>query len=204
MNFPKSFPTLQQLERPSNYSIIKRLFNLTLVIVGVLICFNLWSVHSEQSETWYKKQANQLGRSLSQLSVKLLAEPVVNQDTQAIQKHLSYLVEDNYVAGAALYDQKGQLLQEKGDQPSIVTQLKTESPPPLVFIQTILSQQDEILGYLRLVLDEERVMQYHFDYQQQMTQQIEVLLILAAIIGLIITRAFYTVKYRQYRTKPVE
>ena len=44
-------------------------------------------------------------------------------------------------------------------------------------------------------------MQFHFDYQQQMIEKFEVLLLLAALAGGIITRAFYTIRYRQYRRK---
>jgi membrane protein len=55
------------------------------------------------------------------------------------------------------------------------------------------------VGYLRIELDEAKIMQFHFEYQQQSIEQVEVLLLLAAIAGGIITRAFYTIRYRQYR-----
>ena len=194
--------TLQPLDRPSNFSIIKRLLNLILVILGVTICVHLWLAHTEQAETWYKQQANQLGRSLGKLAAQTLVSPMLTQDKQNITQQLHYLVSDPYVSAVALYNQKGQLIDELDSNITIIARYKVDPSIPLVFIQNIRNQENDIVGYLRLVLDETKVMQYHFDYQQQLLQQLEVLLVLAGIIGFIICRAFYTFRYRQYRNPP--
>jgi membrane protein len=199
MNLSNNTLTLQQLDRPSNFSIIKRLLNLGLVIIGVVICVHLWLAHTEQAETWYQQQANQLGRSLGKLAAQTLASPLQAEDTANISQQLSYLFSDPYVSGVALYNQKGQLIEEQDANITIIARYKVDPAIPLVFIQDIRNQEKDIIGYLRIVLDESRVMQYHFDYQQQLLQQFEVLLVLAAIIGFIICRAFYTFRYRQYR-----
>lgn len=188
-------------ERPSNYSIIKRLLNLALVIVGVIICFNVWLNHANQSRIWYQQQASQLGRSLTHLSSQLLTKALINDDKEQIQAHLNFLKQDSYVTGVALYNQKGQLIQDKDNQVSMVARMKMSSSQSLIFIQNIVSENGEIIGYLRLILDEKKVMQFHFDYQNELLQQIEVLLLLAALVGLLLTRAFYTFRYRKYRKK---
>jgi membrane protein len=202
MNLSNTTLTLPHLERPSNFSIIKRLLNLGLVIVGVVICVHLWLAHQEQANTWYQQQANQLGRSLGKLAAQTLAAPLQNEDSQNITQQLNYLSKDPYVTGVALYNQKGQLIEEQDSNITIIARYKVDPAIPLVFIQDIRNPEKNIIGYLRIVLDESRVMQYHFDYQQQMIQQLEVLLILAGIIGFIICRAFYTFRYRQYRQQP--
>ncbi|WP_340681121.1 AhpA/YtjB family protein [Paraglaciecola sp.] len=199
MNLSNTTLTLQQLERPSNFSIIKRLLNLGLVIIGVVICVHLWLAHTEQAETWYQKQANQLGRSLGKLAAQTLVTPLQKEDSHDIAQHLDYLASDPYVTGVALYNQKGQLIEELDTNLTIIARYKVDPAIPLVFIQDIRNEENDIIGYLRIVLDESTVMQYHFDYQQQMLQQLEVLLVLAGIIGFIICRAFYTFRYRQYR-----
>lgn len=202
MSLPNTTLTLQSSQRPSNFSIIKRLVNLVLVVCGVVICVHLWLAHSQQADVWYQQHANQLGRSLGKLAARTIATPVLNQDKQNIGEQLNFLASDPYVTGVALYNQKGQLIEELDGNITIIARYKIDPAIPLVFIQDIRNEQNEIIGYLRLVLDEAKVMQYHFDYQQQMLQQLEVLLILAMIIGFIICRAFYTFRYRQYRNPP--
>ena len=202
MNIPNTTLTLQLSERPSNFSIIKRLANLVLVIFGVSICVHLWLAHTEQAEVWYHQQANQLGRSLSKLAAHTMATPLLTQDSKNISEQIHFLASDPYVSGVALYNQKGQLIEELDANITIIARYKIEPSIPLVFIQDIRNEQNDVLGYLRIVLDENKVMQYHFDYQQQMLQQLEVLLILAGIIGFIICRVFYTFRYRQYRNPP--
>ena len=202
MNFSKTALTFQHLDRPSNFSIIKRLLNLAIFIGVAVLCVNLWLTHNQQAETWYKQQASQLGTSLAKLSAQTLMNGIINNDTSFIAQQLSHLANDPHINGVALYDQKGQLIEEQDNNVTLVARYQVDSTVPLVFIQDIRNSQGEIIGYLRIVLDETKVMQYHFDYQQQLFMQLEVLLVLAALLGFIICRAFYIFRYRQYR-KPL-
>ena len=203
MNLSKTALTFSHLDRPSNFSIIKRLLNLAIVIGGVVLCINLWVSHNQQAETWYQQQASQLGRSLTKLSAQTLMNGLASNDKAFIVEQLSHLANDPYVSGVALYNQKGQLIEERDNDVSLLARYQLNPAVPLVFIQDIRNSDNDIMGYLRIVLDESKVMQFHFDYQQQVLQQLEVLLVLAAILGFIICRAFYTFRYRQYR-KPAQ
>ena len=216
MNLLKSFPLFQlfffnrkrannnekpAIRRASNYSIFKRLLNLSLVIIGVIICIKLWMVHNKQEDLWYQQQASQLGRSMAQLGAQAISQAVVENNEALLTQQISFLINDPYVTGVAVFNQKGQKLQQQDPQSNIVTRYLQSDAQALTFIQEIQSDDKQIVGYLRLVLDEEKLMQFHFDYQQQMIEQFELLLVLAAIAGGIITRAFYTIRYRQYRRK---
>jgi membrane protein len=187
--------------RASNFSIFKRLLNLSLVIIGVIICSKLWLVHNKQQSLWYHQQANQLGRSLAQLSAQTMVKGIIEQDEQSIVQQISYLTNNDYVLGVALYNQKGQLIQQVNAEKLISDGDRESTEPTLTFIQEVRSDKNDIIGYLRVLLDETKVMQFHFDYQQQMIEIFEVLLLLAALAGGIVTRAFYTIRYRQYRRR---
>tara|TARA_R110002167_G_scaffold31464_38_gene103403 strand:+ start:335 stop:1018 length:684 start_codon:yes stop_codon:yes gene_type:complete len=187
--------------RASNFSIFKRLLNLSLVIIGVVICSKLWLAHNKQESLWYHQQANQLGRSLAKLSAQTMVKGIIEQDEQNLVQQISFLTNNDYVLGAALYNQKGQLIQQENAQKVISVDDQKSTEPTLTFIQEVRSDQNDIIGYLRVLLDESKVMQFHFDYQQQMIEKFEVLLLLAALTGGIVTRAFYTIRYRQYRRR---
>ncbi|MDP5028939.1 MAG: hypothetical protein NWQ54_17155 [Paraglaciecola sp.] len=189
------------VSRASNFSIFKRLLNLSLVIIGVIICINLWLVHHKQQADWYHQQANQLGRSLTVLSAHAMAVNISEQDDNGLNLQIAALMQDPYIEGVAVYNFKGQLLQQQGSESNIVLRFRDPSSQALIFVQEIRATNNAVIGYLRTILSEKKVMQFHFDYQQQLIEQFEVLVLLAAVAGGILTRAFYTIRYRQYRRK---
>ena len=164
MNSAKNTLSTPVLQVPSNYSIIKRLVNLALAIVAIIICINLWLLSAEQARNWHDKQANQLGRSLSLLATKMLTSSLINKDNEIISQQLDFIVDDPHVSGLALYNHKGQLLDEKKSGTSVLASYRLEKKTPLVFVQNI-SSDGQIYGYLRLMINEEKVMQYHSEYQ---------------------------------------
>lgn len=183
--------------RPSTYSIYKRIANLALVIIGATICVNLWLLSADQAQNWHDKQANQLGRSLSYQGAKMLEEPLKENNMTALMQRLEALGEDPHVSGAAVFGRQGQIVENLNGNVSVLADFRLNDEKPLVFIREITSG-GEILGYLRLLLDEEQVMVYHSDYQRQIYEQLLVLMMLAGAVGLLICRAFYKFRYRHY------
>jgi membrane protein len=198
MNLAKTTFSFTQLTLPSTYSIYRRIANLVLAVLGLLICVNLWLLSTDQAQNWHDKQANQLGRSLSQQGAMVLTEYVRNKDTSKITRQLEYLLADDNVVGAALFDHRGQLIDSVGNSAMLVANYRLKQTMPLIFIAEITTQE-QIYGYLRLALDEEKVMQYHQEYQQQVFQQILVLMLLAGVVGILVARAFYKFRARYYQ-----
>jgi membrane protein len=184
------------VQKPSRYSIFKRIANLVLVVVGCITCINLWLISSEQSLNWHSKQANQLGVSLSALSGNILSNALLKNDSEKLSQQLSYIAADPHVAGVSLFDNKGRLLADNNLPSPVVATYKSNSISPLVFVQNI-THDKQIIGYLSIILKEKEVMEYHSEYQKQLNQQLQMLMILAAIAGILITRAFYKVRYRR-------
>ena len=183
-------------QQPSRYSIFKRIANLVLAVVGCIACINLWLISSEQSLNWHSKQANQLGISLSSLSGKILISSLLQNDSKALKQQLGYIVSDPHVAGVSLFDNKGRILADNNVALSVISAYKSKGISPLVFVQNI-THNEQTIGFLSIVLKEKEVMAYHSEYQKQLNQQLQMLMILAAIAGILITRAFYKFRYRQ-------
>mgnify|MGYP006077927749 FL=1 len=183
-------------QQPSRYSIFKRIANLVLAVVGCIACINLWLISSEQSLNWHSKQANQLGVSLSSLSGKILISSLLQNDSKALRQQLGYIVSDPHVAGVSLFDNKGRILADNNVALSVISAYKSKGISPLVFVQNI-THNEQTIGFLSIVLKEKEVMAYHSEYQKQLNQQLQMLMILAAIAGILFTRAFYKFRYRQ-------
>jgi membrane protein len=183
-------------KQPSRYSIFKRIVNLVLAVVACIACINLWLISSEQTDNWHTKQANQLGVSLSTLSGNILISSLLKNDTKSLSQQLSYIADDPHVAAVSLFDNKGRILADNNAAASVVAAYKSDTISPLVFVKNITHNQ-QVIGYLSLILKEKEVMAYHSEYQNQLNQQVQMLMILAAIAGILLTRAFYKVRYRQ-------
>ena len=187
---------IASFQQPSRYSIFKRIANLVLAVVACIACINLWLISSEQSLNWHSKQTNQLGVSLSTLSGNILISSLLENDSEKLGQQLSYIVADNHVAGVSLFDNKGRMLADNNSVSSVVAAYKSNTISPLVFVENITHDQ-QVIGYVSIILKEKEVMAYHSEYQNQLNQQVQMLMILAAIAGILITRAFYKVRYRQ-------
>jgi membrane protein len=187
---------IASFKQPSRFSIFKRLANLILAVVGCIACINLWLISSEHSLNWHSKQVNQLGVSLSSLSGKILISSLLENDSQALNQQLSYIVADPHVVAVSLFDNKGRMLADNNSSLSVVEAYQSKSISPLVFVQNII-HNEQTIGFLNIILIEKKVMAYHSEYQKQLNQQVQMLMILAAIAGILISRAFYKIRYRQ-------
>jgi membrane protein len=195
MNIVKTSFSIPAIQLPSSYSIFKRIANLVLAVLAIIICINLWLIDSEQAENWHNNQTNQLGRTLSLLATKVLTQPLITNDSQAMRQQLAFLAADPHVTGVALYNLKGQLIDKRKNGASVLASYRLDKQIPLVFVEAV-KYEGQILGYFRLMLSEQKVMQYHEQYQRQFFQQLQVLMLLAAAGGLLLTRAWYKFRYR--------
>jgi len=186
----------------SNYSIFKRIGNLVLVIVFSIVCVNLWLLSQDEADNWYDKQAGQLGRSIAAYSAQVIAlelqpKESIDLNAQEIKNQLELIASDPHVLGVSLFDTKGKIIDTTEGNISVLANFLIEEDAPLVFVEEI-TVDGKILGYLRLLLDEERIMLYHDDYQRHLYEQLSVMMLLAGLAGILIARVYYKVRFRNY------
>lgn len=186
----------------SNYSIFKRIGNMVLVIVFSIVCVNLWLLSQDEAENWYDKQAGQLGRSIAAYSAQVIAlelqpKESIDLNAQEIKNQLELIASDPHVLGVSLFDTKGKIIDTTEGNISVLANFLIEEDAPLVFVEEI-TVDGKILGYLRLLLDEERIMLYHDDYQRHLYEQLSVMMLLAGLAGILIARVYYKVRFRNY------
>lgn len=204
----------------STYTVYKRIANLILVLIGITIGINLWWVNKQQTQAWYGVQAQQLGRSLSQQKALVLADLVRQEDAKTLQKVLNQLMLDEHVWAAAVYNFRGRRLARVGSELTQLESLRTSAPHNLTFVADIVehphsdntqtegdragTHRDPIVGYLKIQLATDAVMAHHDQFQQQLSKQRIVFMLLAALGALYLTRAFYKLRFkfhRQWRAK---
>lgn len=198
MELTKLHPAAAANKRHSNYSIFKRVANLTLVVVAAAICVNLWLLNTGQANDWRTKQSTQLGRSIASYAATVIAQDVEQKNSQAIRTHLELIAADPHIYGVSVYSDKGVVIESNEQNKSVLANFILNEQTPLVFVEEIRSEKGTI-GYLRLLLDSQQVMLFHDDYQSQLYKQLLVLMMLAGLAGLLVARAYYKIRYRHYK-----
>ncbi|MEP4889886.1 MAG: AhpA/YtjB family protein [Aliiglaciecola sp.] len=182
---------------PSNYSIFKRVANLTLLVVAAAICVNIWLLNTEQSQNWHNNQSSQLGRSLAKFTADIIAPHLQEQQNDKILRYINLLSQDQHVAGVSVYNRLGEVVESNEQNASVLASYLIEDEFPLVFVEEVFLE-DKLLGYVRLLLDKQQVMLYHLEYQNQIYKQLLMLMLVAGLVGLLLTRAYYKLRFRHY------
>ncbi|GAB5381728.1 MAG: hypothetical protein Alis3KO_22190 [Aliiglaciecola sp.] len=197
MELTKLHPAAAANKRHSNYSIFKRVANLTLVVVAAAICVNLWLLNTGQANDWRNKQSTQLGRSIASYAATVIANDVEQRNFKAISAHLKLIANDPHIFGVSVYSEKGVIIESNEQNKSVLANFILNDQAPLVFVEEIQGENG-IIGYLRLLLDTSQVMLYHDDYQTQLYKQLLALMMLAGLAGLLVARAYYKIRFRHY------
>lgn len=198
---------------PSGYSVFKRLANLGLLIAAIFISLNLWIYSAQQDNKLRQEQADQLGHSLLQQAHTLIAsytnslgsDTLINKEHRSVVDNVvNNLQQDMHVHSAALYALNGKLVTKSQDSQSLLNLYQTQPEfEPLVYVSE-LHKDGQPVGYLRLLLDEDKVMRHHNYFQEALRQQIQILFVMALALGFIVARAFYKFRYRHIALRAVK
>ncbi|MDN4500876.1 AhpA/YtjB family protein [Alteromonadaceae bacterium BrNp21-10] len=195
----KTSKTLSAEEKsllPSGHSIFKRLANFVLAVAIAFIILYLWLNNVIQDQQQLQHQANQLGKTISQQNAKFITDKLVNNELDSISQQLQYLQTDPHIRSVALFSDQGKMLLGTDDEAPIIELLQQEENSDLlVYVQEIVHEQ-KVIGYLRVLLWRDKVLQYYRQYQQEILYQAMLLVILALLVGVLLTRGFYKIKYK--------
>lgn len=171
-----------------NYSIFKRISILIIVILAVVIIVNLNLMHTQNANQWYQVESEQLGRSLAQQAAKLVAGPMANNDTELLNRAIELVDDDKFIQDAVIYNAQGVRLDK---QLNAFNMLEKQSDQNIiVFVEDII-HESKIIGYIKLVLDKQLITQHHQQFNQKQMQQTILVVVLASIFTLLLTRLFY-------------
>lgn len=177
---------------PSLYLLVKRLVLLAIFVVACVLAINFWIYSKEQAQSWHDQQADQLGSSLASQAASTIALIDPQKNPKQTSQYLNLLADDKYVSSVTLFDTGGKLLASTAEQ-SLIAEYKSLANTPLVFVATVAKNNSKI-GYVRLLLDEQKVMQFHSDYQSQLYARLGVLIFVCLVTGFIFARIFYKLR----------
>lgn len=151
-----------------------------LIIIGCLLAF-AWLVHT-QLQWSVQQQADALGQSLLQQTRSTAESALAADDTLSVAVLLRELVNNPYVAHAALYSVDNRILAEAGKRPK-------SSQAAAAFYSQQLSLQDVVAGSLHLHIDLNKLQQPLNTSMQTMAAVGLLLLVLAAFLSIHLGRS---------------
>ncbi|MBC3766891.1 AhpA/YtjB family protein [Neptunicella marina] len=196
MPLKSNISRVQAEQEHSGLSIFKRIANFAIAILLAFIIIYLWLNNVIQDQRQLEQQASQLGRTLSQQHALIIKDKLQQKDLKSIEKQLNYLESDPHIFSVALFDEKGQkILGSQNDTDMVSVFSASQDKGLLVFVQDI-HQDNQVIGYLRVLLLREQVLAFFSQYQKEILYQALLLVILAFLMGILVTRGFYKIKYK--------
>lgn len=180
----------------TNYAIFKRISSAVLFFCTALLAVNLWIMHSNNAQNWYQIESEQLGRNLTQQAAKMLVPVLENDQDDLLQRYLTDINEGVLVKSAVLFDAQGVRLSSDDDFISVVDLHISPETGSLVFVESIQDSGQNILGYIKIVLDRDKVVSHHQQYNRGQFSQTLIIVILSMLIACLLTRMFYKFRFR--------
>lgn len=184
---------MTEVIRQQNSSIFKRISSLIVLVCSIAIAINLYIMHSQNAQQWYEIETEQLGRSLTLQAASLLSQPMASEDEVMVSDYIDMLNKGMFIEGAVVFDDLGIKLSDTQDTVSIIDMVQESPYEPLVFVEDIIFE-GQTLGYVKLILNREEITEHHLAFNRNQLTQTLLIIALAMIISMLITRLFYKIK----------
>lgn len=175
----------------SSYTAFKRIVHMLMFSICIGLIITLFLLFHHYQGQWLNAQTSQPGKALAKQYASLVAAPLQNNDQQTLISMVSKFADDPYVESVDVYNDKGVHLAPLAQHNSVITLLKENELAPTIYLENVASSEGGVVGYLRVVLDSEKLLVEPMAMRAQQEQLVIVLAILCFILGVYATRAFY-------------
>jgi membrane protein len=205
----------------SLYTVIKRLCHALVVAGVVAMTIVLIVLLQQYQNEWLKVQTQFSGESVARQYAKLLEKPLSNYvnaqsiSTQStgtqnsenqsttdttrdsaiaitnIENVLKVLTSEPHILNLAVFNSDGKYIAPLPKIPSVIELSKSDTLTPLTFVEDIHNEDGVLLGYVNIHMNTNAVLENPLTLRSQLLFILLILLGLALILGVYMTRAFY-------------
>lgn len=188
---------------PKTSSIYNKILQLGIatVLIVVLLNFSVQSFNNLAVDV--EQQFNRTGDNFVEQAMVTASVLLKKNDPQLLRDFISQLPNAPMVFDARLYDANGQLIAQSQDSESI-NQLyglelgsDNKARQLVPFIKEI--RQESLLGYIRITLKKSEITAPLDQLLSDQSKSINLMLILAGLIGFLLTRGFSRFSRQSYR-----
>jgi len=177
------------------YYLLRTLQITGLVIVCIIIAYQFTLLKETSNQIGYQ-QTERFSYSLTNLAAAEAARYLSQKKTNDLQLLINDLNHDPIVRDATIYDNLGQILYQSEDVLALPILLKIAQPDNpkadgvIPYIAELYNETEKI-GYIRITLEQDKILGLIHDYQQKSLSIMLQILILAFVAGTIIMALFF-------------
>lgn len=186
----------------SAYTALKRLIHTAIMGAAVALIICLFIVYEQYQSQWLNIQTDQPGKSVSQQYAKIIAPALSNDDITEMESLIAIAMSDPAVMSVSIFDSKGKYIAPLPRGESVVTITRENPTPPVTYLEVIQNSEGQALGYLNVNIDANYILDDPLTLRQQQVFIAMLIIALALIVGVYITRGFY--KFRPWLTRVLQ
>jgi membrane protein len=188
----------------SLYTVVKRLVHTLLASLVVALLVALLLMLQRYQEEWLLAQTEYAGSSAARQYAKLVS-PIMDTDANvdngasralALKKIATVLTQEPHIFGIAIFDERGRYIAPLPKTESIVTLSQSQEVRPLTFVESIVNDKDNVIGYVHIHMNTSVILEDPLALRAQLLLIGVIVLFLALVIGVYLTRGFY--KFRPW------
>ncbi len=155
-----------------------------LVLVAVVMV--LWRQISSAGLSLERQQISVMARALTGQAAFAAGQLMADDNTQALEGLAQQLAQAPQIIDAAIYDGNGTALAKAGSERSVLVLLTQE--PRLVPYVSEIKRDEQLVGYLRITLNEEVVVGDARRFREHAQERFRLMLMMAGLAGLLLAQ----------------
>ncbi len=190
---------------PKLSSIYNKIMQLAIAIVLIIILMNILLFSQGQNQTNIEQHFRTIGEQYTQQSSNSLSLLLSNKKTKQTQQYIDQLVTLIDVKEAHVYDVSGQLLFHSTESNSInelygISEFRVDNSALFIpFVSEVRTLDNQLQGYVRLTLLKSNITEPLLVMNDDNFELFRILLVLAGIIGFLLTRGLNRFSRQGYR-----
>ncbi|GFD90191.1 hypothetical protein KUL152_24170 [Tenacibaculum sp. KUL152] len=198
----------------SVYTALKRLLHTLVVCVVIALVVALVLLFQQYQQDWLTVQTRFSGESIARQYAKLLQPSHLNNEsvddevthgattntsqtglTRArIEKITAVLTQEPHIVGVSVFDKDGRYLAPLPKIDSVVAMSQTDGLTPLTYVEPVTNEDGVLLGYVNIHMNTQAVLESPLTLRYQLTLIACILVFLALLLGIYVTRGFYKLR----------
>lgn len=177
------------------YYLLRTLQISSLLIICSVIAYQFISLRNTSDGIRYQ-QTERFSYSLTNLAASEASRYLSQQKNKDLQLLINELTNDPIVSDVTIYDQFGKIIFQSKDALPLPVLLKIESPDDkrsqgIIPHIAELYKDNEKIGYIRISLEQQKILSLINDYQEKSFSTMLLLFVLSFLVGTIIMALFF-------------
>jgi uncharacterized membrane protein affecting hemolysin expression len=184
---------------PAKSSIYRRINYTALAVILAIVIANIWLSAIFSGKTILSQQATMMAREFAQQAAIAAQHHISDESYTNLQQTVDDIAQSEHILDAVVYDHQGKVMAQSEGRLSVQRQLQNGLPNHAImpFTNEVRNPAGKLIGYVSINFLQEDILAKSGEYQSSIWTQVQLMLLLAFVVGILASRAFATMRYRK-------